>query len=111
LVRKYWDIIVKKERAQKEWNYAFDNLNTRTSPETKQLYKKLEELFDEKEQTFTDQVEVERFILFHGFASGDEIEKINRHIICHGHGMDPVEVGWTENNEIIYHWDDEDPDV
>jgi hypothetical protein len=121
LVRKYWDIIVKIERAQKEWNYAFDNLNTRTSPETKQLYKKFDELVDEKEQIFTDQVEVERFILFYGFADENEAEKINSYIICHGHGMDPVEVGWTENYEIIYHgyndsdpldyWGDKDPDV
>ena len=108
LVRKYWDIVAEKERVWKEWNYAFDNLNTRTSSETEQLSKKLDKLFNEKEQAFADQVKIERFILLHDFASRDEAEKINRHIMCYGHGMDPVEVGWTETNEIVYHWDDEE---
>jgi hypothetical protein len=44
--------------------------------------------------------------------------------MCHGYGLDPVEVGWTEDNEIVYYWDtesenrwdfsywdDEDPDA
>ena len=66
------------------------------------------DLCDKKREAFSDQVKVEEHILFTGLADEDEVEKINRHIMCYEHGMDPVDVGWTETNEIVYHWDDEE---
>ena len=29
--------------------------------------------------------------------------------MCLADGFDPVEVGWTETNEMVYYWDEEDP--
>ena len=29
--------------------------------------------------------------------------------MCLADGLDPVEVEWTETNEMVYHWDEEDP--
>jgi len=26
--------------------------------------------------------------------------------MCLANGLDPVEVGWTETNEMVYYWDD-----
>jgi hypothetical protein len=122
LIKKYWDIVAERKRVSDKLNEAYDRNDDFVS--TEKIYKKYLELCDRKEQTFADQVAIERFILLHGFVSEDEAEKINRHIMCHGHGLDPVEVGWTEDNEIVYHWDtesenrwdfsywdDEDPDA
>ena len=66
-------------------------------------------LCDKKRKIFSDQVNIEGRILFTGLADEDEVKKINRHIICLADGFDPDDVGWTETNEIIYHWDEEDP--
>ena len=74
-------------------------------------------LCDKKREIFSDQVNIERRILFTGLADEDEVKKINRHIICLADGFDPVDVGWTETDEMAYYWevlldywDNEDPD-
>jgi hypothetical protein len=107
LVRKYWDIVAERKKISDKLNEAYNRNDDFIS--TEKIYKKYLELCDKKEQAFADQVEIERFILLHGFASENEAEKINRHIMCYKDGFDPYEVGWTEDNEIYYTWDNEDP--
>ena len=120
LVKKYWDLVLERKKVSDELNTAYDKFGVTNPSYTNALYKKFMDLCDQKEKAFSDQVKVEEHILFTGLADKDEVKKINRHIMCLADGFDPVEVGWTETNEMVYHWDDEeefdywgdeDPDV
>ena len=119
LVKKYWDLVSESKKASVELDIAFDKFRGTNPSYTNALYKKYFELCDKKREAFSDQVKVEDYIL--GFVDEAETEKINRHINLLADGYDPIEVGWTETNEIAYHWDDgieefdywgdEDPDA
>jgi hypothetical protein len=110
LVRKYWDIIAKYKKVRKELDDAYERVDGYSSLEITQIYEKFRKLCDRKEQAFADQIAVEQFRLLHGFVNENEVEKINRHIFMfYRDGFDPHDVGWTEDNEIYYTWDNEDP--
>jgi len=109
LVKKYWDLASECKKVSNELNAYYDKFGGTNPSYTNALHKKFMDLCDKKEKIFSDQVKIEERILSTGLADEDEVKKINRHIMCLADGLDPVEVGWTETNEIVYHWDEENP--
>ena len=113
LVRKYWDLVVEEKKVSNELNCAYDRADGRAgsflTPEVKELSKKFDKICAEKRETFSDQVGVELAIVNYDFANNDEEEKIWRHINLLRDGYDPADVGWTETNETVYTWDEENP--
>ena len=109
LVKKYWDLASECKKVSNELNAYYDKFGGTNPSYTNALHKKFMDLCDKKREIFSDQVKIEERILSTGLANEDEVKKINRHIMCLADGLDPVEVGWTETNEIVYHWDEENP--
>ena len=105
--------MVEKKKVLNELNCAYDRVDGRAgsflTPEVKELSKKFDKICAEKRETFSDQVGVELAIVNYDFANNDEEEKIWRHINLLRDGFDPVEVGWTETNETVYTWNEENP--
>ena len=109
MVKKYWDSVVEREKVSDELNIAYDKFGGTNPSYTNALHKKFMDLCNKKREIFSDQIKIEKRILSTSLANEDKVKKINRHIICLIDGFDPVEVGWTEINEMVYYWNKEDP--
>ena len=115
LIKKYWNIVAEKKKIWKELNRAYDRFDNRAgyflTSEAKKLSDKFQNIAEEKRVAFADQVEVEKLILFHNFASEEEANQILKNIDLQSYGFDPYEVEPESDADPLDYWGDEDPDA